>query len=82
MDAAGVDLWVCPAAPGPAPGSIATTGDSVMNRPWTYAGLPAVTVPAGRVDGLPVGLQCVGRFGSDERLLARVAGLADALGTA
>ncbi|WP_159899260.1 amidase [Salinirussus salinus] len=81
MDAAGVDLWVCPAAPGPAPGSIATTGDSVMNRPWTYAGLPAVTVPAGRVDGLPVGLQCVGRFGSDERLLARVAGLADALGT-
>ena len=82
MDAASVDIWVCPAAPGPAPGSIATTGDSVMNRPWTYAGLPAVTVPAGRVDGLPVGLQCVGRFGSDERLLAEVAGLADALGNA
>ena len=82
MDAAGVDLWVCPAAPGPAPASIATTGDSVMNRPWTYAGLPAVTVPGGRVDGLPVGLQCVGRFGSDERLLAQAAGLADALGRA
>ncbi|MEF8908207.1 MAG: amidase [Haloarculaceae archaeon] len=79
MDAAGVDLWVCPAAPGPAPASIATTGDSVMNRPWTYAGLPAVTVPAGRVDGLPVGLQCVGRFGSDERLLAGAVGVLDAL---
>ena len=79
MDASGVDLWVCPAAPGPAPASIATTGDSVMNRPWTYAGLPAATVPAGRVGGLPVGLQCVGRFGDDERLLAWAAGLAGAL---
>jgi len=79
MDAAGVDVWVCPAAPGPAPASIATTGDSVMNRPWSYAGLPSVTVPAGRVDGLPVGLQCVGRFGSDERLLTRVGGVADIL---
>lgn len=79
MDAAGVDVWVCPAAPGPAPASIATTGDSVMNRPWTYAGLPAVTVPAGRVDGLPVGLQCVDRFGSDERLLARALGVLDTL---
>jgi Asp-tRNA(Asn)/Glu-tRNA(Gln) amidotransferase A subunit family amidase len=41
-----------------------------MNRPWTYTGLPAVTVPAGTVDGLPVGLQCVSRLDADERLLA------------
>jgi Asp-tRNA(Asn)/Glu-tRNA(Gln) amidotransferase A subunit family amidase len=80
MDDHGVDVWVCPAAPGPAPDTIATTGNSVMNRPWTYAGLPAVTLPAGTVDGLPVGLQCVGRFGEGERLLAWAESVADAVG--
>lgn len=69
MDEAYVDLWITPAAPGPAPEGIADTGSNAMNRQWTYAGLPAVTLPAGEVDGLPVGLQCVGRFGADERLL-------------
>jgi Asp-tRNA(Asn)/Glu-tRNA(Gln) amidotransferase A subunit family amidase len=79
MNAAGVDVWVCPAAPGPAPEGLTDTGDPKMNYPWTYAGLPAVTVPADEVDGLPVGLQCVGRFGADEELLAQVADVADAL---
>jgi Asp-tRNA(Asn)/Glu-tRNA(Gln) amidotransferase A subunit family amidase len=58
---------------------IDSTGDPVMNLPWTHAGLPAVGVPAGRVDGLPVGLQCVARFGADERLLAWAEDVADAV---
>jgi Asp-tRNA(Asn)/Glu-tRNA(Gln) amidotransferase A subunit family amidase len=66
----GVDVWVSPGAPGPAPGSIETTGDPVMNLPWTHAGVPTVAVPAGTVDGLPVGIQCAAAFESDERLLA------------
>lgn len=66
----GIDLVVCPAAPGPAPEGIDDTGDPVMNLPWTHAGMPAVTVPAGKTDdGLPLGLQCVGLFGRDEHLL-------------
>ncbi len=69
MEAKGIDVWICPASPGPAPEGITGTGDSVMNRMWTTAGVPAVSVPAGKIDGLPIGLQCVGKFGSDEELL-------------
>lgn len=74
------DIWATPAAPGPAPATIRTTGDPVMNRPWTYAGVPAVTVPAGETaDGLPLGLQLVGPYMEDERLLLWAARVADAL---
>ncbi|MFB6270690.1 MAG: amidase, partial [Halobacterium sp.] len=54
MDETGVDVWAAPAAPGPAPSGTDSTGDPVMNAPWTHAGVPVVALPAGRVDGLPV----------------------------
>jgi Asp-tRNA(Asn)/Glu-tRNA(Gln) amidotransferase A subunit family amidase len=66
----GIDAWITPAATGPAPAGLSTTGDPVMSIPWSLAGLPAVSIPSGLVDALPVGLQCVGRIGGDERLLA------------
>lgn len=70
MDEHGVDAWVSPAATGPAPAGLASTGDPSMNLPWTHAGLPAITLPAGRAaNGLPLGLQIAARFGEDEALL-------------
>jgi Asp-tRNA(Asn)/Glu-tRNA(Gln) amidotransferase A subunit family amidase len=79
MDDEGIDLWICPAAPGPAPRGLASTGDPVMNLPWTHAGIPAVSLPAGLLGKMPVGLQCLARHGEDEQLLSAARGLAPAL---
>jgi len=71
MDEHGLDVVVSPAAPGPAPEGIDSTGDPVMNLPWTHAGVPTVTLPASTTaEGLPVGLQCGTRLGDDEWLLS------------
>ena len=70
LNEANADCWLAPAAPGPAPEGLESTGDVVMNLPWTHAGLPVVSLPAGTADGLPVGVQVVAPRGADERLLA------------
>ncbi len=71
MDAYGLDAWITPAAPGPAPKGLDSTGDPVMNLPWTHAGLPSVTLPSGwAANGLPLGVQLVGRWYGDEALLS------------
>lgn len=76
LDRHGVDLWISPAAPGPAPQGLASTGDPVMNIPWTHAGVPALALPAGRsAEGLPLGLQIAGRWQEDEALLAAAAAI-------
>ncbi|WP_052888304.1 amidase [Thermogemmatispora carboxidivorans] len=76
----GIDLWLAPAAPGPAPQGLQTTGSGLMNLPWTQAGLPALSLPAGLAEnGLPLGLQCVAGWMRDEELLAWASALAAVL---
>ncbi|TFH37016.1 MAG: amidase [Anaerolineales bacterium] len=71
MDEHAVDAWITPAAPGPAPQGLDSTGDPVMNLPWTQCGMPTMTLPSGRAStGLPLGLQIIARAGWDEQLLA------------
>jgi len=80
MQRAGIDMWICPATTDSAPKGLDSTGSPIMNLPWTYAGLPAITVPAGfSADGLPLGLQCAGASMTDEALLAGVAPIAATL---
>jgi Asp-tRNA(Asn)/Glu-tRNA(Gln) amidotransferase A subunit family amidase len=75
MFARGVRVLVCPAATGVAP-SAETTGDPKMNIPWSFAGLPAVTLPVGwNADGLPLGIQLVGLPFQEAELLGVAAGI-------
>ena len=65
------DAIIAPSAPGEAPAGLASTGNPILNRLWTVLHLPCVAVPVRRGPaGLPVGVQLVGAFGSDARLLA------------
>ena len=66
-----LDAWICPATIDEAPEGLETTGSPLMNLPWTHAGVPAVTIPAGNgPGGLPLGFQLVGDFMTDEVLAA------------
>lgn len=70
MFAHGLDAWISPPALGAAPPGLDSTGDPVMNLPWTHSGLPTVTIPAGHNEaGMPLGLQCTGHWYADEELL-------------
>jgi Asp-tRNA(Asn)/Glu-tRNA(Gln) amidotransferase A subunit family amidase len=41
-----------------------------MNLPWTQLGFPAVNIPTEKdPDGLPMGLQVIGKWDMDEELL-------------
>jgi Asp-tRNA(Asn)/Glu-tRNA(Gln) amidotransferase A subunit family amidase len=76
----GIDLWVTPSAPGPAPEGLASTGSPIMNLPWMHAGFPAISLPAGRTaKGLPLGCQFVSPFWQDEDLLTWASALAHVL---
>jgi Asp-tRNA(Asn)/Glu-tRNA(Gln) amidotransferase A subunit family amidase len=66
-----IDLWISPSALGAAPKGLESTGDPVMNLPWTQSGLPTVSVPSGVNEaGLPLGLQIVAGWFEDEALLS------------
>jgi Asp-tRNA(Asn)/Glu-tRNA(Gln) amidotransferase A subunit family amidase len=64
------DVILTAAAAGPAPRGLESTGSPAFCTLWTFAGMPAVTLPLLRAeDGMPMGIQLVGRRGDDARLL-------------
>ncbi|MDH3745179.1 MAG: amidase [Acidobacteriota bacterium] len=80
MRAERIDLWISPAAPGVAPEGLDSTGNPVMNLPWSHAGLPTLALPAGTIDGLPMGLQLAAGWWEDEALFSWGAQLEHLLG--
>ena len=66
-----IDLLLSPAATGPAPKGLDSTGNPVMNLPWTHSGLPTLNLPSGLSQNrLPMGLQITAAWYNDEQLLA------------
>jgi Asp-tRNA(Asn)/Glu-tRNA(Gln) amidotransferase A subunit family amidase len=64
------DAILTPAAPGPAPKGLASTGDPSFCTLWTLCGMPALSLPLLQSkDGLPLGVQLVGPRNGDAQLL-------------
>jgi Asp-tRNA(Asn)/Glu-tRNA(Gln) amidotransferase A subunit family amidase len=75
------EVWLTPAAKGPAPLLATGTGDPVFCRAWTALGVPCATLPVTEKTGtLPTGVQLLSTAGEDELLLATLACLAGAAG--
>jgi Asp-tRNA(Asn)/Glu-tRNA(Gln) amidotransferase A subunit family amidase len=74
-------IILVPAAPGPAPAGLDSTGDSRMNAPWTALGTPAISIPMPVAAGLPLGLQLVADHGQDARVIRTAMRLHDMLGS-
>ena len=63
-----------PAALGPAPEGLASTGSPRCNAPWTALGAPAIGIPfTSEGSGLPMGLQLTAARGKESLLLATAA---------
>jgi len=62
--------FITPAAAGTAPEGLASTGDPSFCTLWTLCGMPALNLPLMQgANGLPLGVQLIGRRGDDARLL-------------
>ena len=64
------DAILTPAALGAAPAGLQSTGDPVLQTVWSFAGLPALSMPLLQLSGgLPLGIQAVGKLHNDGRML-------------
>lgn len=67
---ASYDGILCPAALSTAPAGLASTGNPIMQTTWSFAGLPSLNLPLITLsNGLPLGIQSVGAYQNDARLL-------------
>ena len=65
-----IDVILAPSAPGEAPHGLAATGDPLYSRAWNLLQVPCVNVPFYKgPNGLPLSVQVIGPYGSDEKLL-------------
>jgi Asp-tRNA(Asn)/Glu-tRNA(Gln) amidotransferase A subunit family amidase len=74
------DALITPSAPGEAPKGL-PTGNPAFCSTWTYLGTPAISLPLmATQQGLPLGVQLIGRRNNDARLLRTARWLVKTLG--
>jgi len=72
-----LDFLVTPAVSTFAPLRLNSTGNPIMNLPWTYYGLPVAVIPGSKIKhNLISGLQVIAPYGQDEFLLSNLTTLA------
>ncbi|MBM4403017.1 MAG: amidase [Candidatus Cloacimonetes bacterium] len=86
-----IDLWISPATSTDAPRGLASTGSPRMSLPWTFCGVPLLSIPVGSsangalkdsaptIEGMPFGLQLASAWNNDETLLSHARILAKSL---
>jgi amidase len=67
------DALLAPTIGAPAPRGLGATGDPSFCAPFTFAGVPALTLPTGLEAGLPLAVQLIGAPWAESRLLAAAA---------
>lgn len=64
------DAILTPATTGEAPTGLESTGNPVFCTPWSFCGMPAITLPLMQgSNNMPIGVQLVSAKGDDARLL-------------
>ena len=77
------DAAITAPAPGEAPLGLESTGSRMLTLAWTTLGVPAVNVPGMTgANGLPLGIQVVGRRGEDATVLRAAAWLGQSMANA
>ena len=74
------DLLISPSTTSLAPYGLASTGSPLMNLPWTFLGVPALSIPVvSGNEGMPFGLQIASAMQTDEFLIKNAASIHKAL---
>ncbi len=67
-------VLLTPVAPAPAPAGLVSTGDPLFCAPWSFIGVPSISLPSGiSASGLPLGIQLVAGPDREDDLLGAAA---------